>query len=160
MNTSGPIEGRDNCVAAWREVLCALPESGARALWCVDAEFEAWPFDEPGVLEAVQRWARTPGRVVNFIARDFEAVTRHHPRLSAWRRDWSHCIQAWTPDPEDRIELPCLLIAGRAGVELLDPERWRARRVGAAAELRQLVETTEAIAQRCGPAWPATVLGL
>ena len=98
--------------------------------------------------------------MMQFVALDFAPLSRRHARLAAWRRDWSHCIQAWQPDDEDRIELPGLLVAGDLGLEMLDAERWRARRAAAASDVRRLVETSEAIAQRCTPAWPATVLGL
>jgi hypothetical protein len=161
MSESQVIEGREACIAAWREALVELPERGVRTVWCIDADFAEWPFDDAAVLDALLHWAKGGARrTVHFVAADYAPIARRHPRLSAWRRDWSHCIQAWQPDDGDRIELPCLLVAGDTGLEMLDAERWRARRATGSADVRRLVETSEAIAQRCSPGWPATVLGL
>lgn len=161
MSESHVIEGREACIAAWREALVDLPARGVRSVWCIDADFAEWPFDDPAVLDALLRWAKgSAGRMMQFVAADYAPIARRHPRLSAWRRDWAHCIQAWQPEAEDRLELTGLLVAGDVGLELLDAERWRARRAAGAADVRRLVETSEAIAQRCSPAWPATVLGL
>lgn len=161
MSESHVIEGREACVNAWREALVDLPARAVRSVWCIDPDFVHWPFDDPAVLDALQRWAKGGvGRMMQFVAADFAPLARRHPRLTAWRRDWSHCIQAWQPEDEDRVELPGLLVAGDLGLEMLDAERWRARRAAGAADVRRLVETSEAIAQRCTPAWPATVLGL
>jgi len=161
MSESHVIEGREACTAAWRELLLDLPARGVRSVWCIDPDFSEWPFDDAAVLDALLRWAKGgAGRVMQFVAADYAPLARRHPRLAAWRRDWSHCIQAWQPADEDRIELPGLLVAGGVALEMLDAARWRARHVNAAAEVRELVETSEAIAQRCSPGWPATVLGL
>ena len=161
MSESHVIEGREACMAAWRDTLLGLPDRGVRSVWCIDPDFAHWPFDEPAVLEALLRWAKGgSGRVMHFVAADYAPLARRHPRLVARRRDWSHCIQAWMPEEEDRIELPGLLVAGDVGLEMLDAERWRARRAAGAADVRRLVETSEAIAQRCTPGWAGTVLGL
>lgn len=160
MNTSALIEGREACIAAWRDLLVGLPDSGARVLWCIDTDFADWPFNDMAVLDALFRWAREPGRMLQMVARDYEAVARRFPRLAAWRRDWSHCIQPWRPLDDEIVELPGVLSAGRQAIELLDPEHWRARRLTEAADLRRVAEMCDAIAQRCEPAWPATVLGL
>lgn len=161
MSESHVIEGREACTAAWRDLLVDLPARGVRSVWCIAPDFLDWPFDDAAVLDALQRWAKGgTGRVMHFVAADYASMARRHPRLAAWRRDWSHCVQAWQPDEEDRMELPGLLVAGDVGLEMLDAARWRARRATAAADVRQLVETSEAIAQRCAPGWPATVLGL
>ena len=161
MSESHVIEGREACTAAWREALLDLPVHGPRSVWCIDPDFAAWPFDDPAVLDALLRWAKGgAGRVMQFVAADYALLAHRHARLSAWRRDWSHCIQAWQPEAEDRVELRGMLVAGAVGLEMLDAERWRARRAAGAADVRRLVETSEAIAQRCSPAWPATVLGL
>ncbi|NRF69733.1 hypothetical protein HLB44_22260 [Aquincola sp. S2] len=154
------IDGRDACLAALRERLLALPGEAPRVVWCIDSDFADWPFDDTAVLQALQRWAQAPGRLLKVVGVDYDAVTRRFPRLAAWRRDWSHCVQAWQPAPDERVDLPSVLLAGTSAVELLDRERWRGRTLRDAAELRQLGEACDAITQRCEPAWPATTLGL
>jgi hypothetical protein len=161
MSESHVIEGREACRQAWREALIDLPARAARSVWCIDPDFVDWPLDDPAVLDAVRRWAKGgAGRMMRFVATDYGPLAHRHARLAAWRRDWSHCIEAWQTEEEDRVELRAVLLAGDGGLEMLDPEHWRARRVMGAADLRQLVETSEAIAQRCRPGWPVTVLGL
>ena len=161
MSESHVIEGREACRQAWREALIELPARAVRSVWCIDPDFADWPFDDPAVLDALLRWAKGgAGRMMRFVAADYALLSHRHARLVAWRRDWSHCIEAWQPEDEDRVELRAVLLAGDVGLEMLDPERWRARQVAGAADIRQLVETSEAIAQRCRPAWPVTVLGL
>jgi hypothetical protein len=154
------LDGRDACISALRDRLLALPGDAPRVVWCVDPNFADWPFDETPVLQALLRWAQAPGRQMRFVAADYDALMRRHPRLTAWRRDWSHCIQAWRPTDDERVELPSWLLAGGRAVEWLDREHWRGRWVRSPAELRQLDEACDALAQRCEPAWPGTVLGL
>ncbi|WP_284620445.1 hypothetical protein [Aquabacterium humicola] len=154
------LEGRDACISALREQLLALPSAAPRLVWCIDPDFVDWPFEEPAVMQALTRWAQAPGRQIRFMALDYDQLMRRHPRLAAWRRDWSHCIQAWRPADSERAELPSWLLAGGQAIEWLDREHWRGRRLQAPPELRQLEEACDALAQRCEPAWPATVLGL
>ncbi len=159
-SASGLIDGRNELMAAWRDLLLEGAARGARELVCVDADFDGWPLDDPALIDALGRWARPAGRVFRMIAIDFAPVARWHPRFAAWRRDWGHRFEAWRPSEGDRVELPSLLLAGARAVEVLDRERWRARHVRAPADLRALLEQCEAIAQRCEPAWPSTTLGL
>jgi hypothetical protein len=161
MSESVIIEGREACIQAWRDLLVSLPERGGHSVWCVDRDFAEWPLDDAAVLEALLRWGKAGARrMAHFVAADYAPVSRRFPRLVAWRRDWAHCVQAFRPFDEDKVDLPGILVVGSAGIEMLEPLRWRARRSEAAADLRRLVETSEAIAQRCEPGWPVTVLGL
>lgn len=157
---SGLIEGRNELTAAWRALLLEGAAAGARELVCVDADFAGWPLDEPALVDALGRWARPAGRAFRMIAVDFEPVARQHPRFAAWRRDWAHRFEARRLGEHERVDLPSLLLAGSQAIEVLDRERWRARRVSAPADLRSLHEQCEAIAQRCEPSWPSTTLGL
>ncbi|HSW03206.1 hypothetical protein [Aquabacterium sp.] len=154
------IEGRGDVIDVLRQLLVASANAGVRELRCVDANFVDWPLDDSSVLDALVRWARPPGRMLCFIAQDFDALARKHPRFTAWRRDWAHRFEALQPIDLAGAELPTLLWAGMQGVELLDRERWRARWLRDPAELRARKEEFEAIAQRCEPAWPSTTLGL
>jgi len=157
---SALIEGRTAVIAALRATVLRACEQGEREICCVAASFEDWPLDDAALLQALVRWARPPGRRLLMIGRDFDAVARRHPRFAAWRRDWSHRFDARQPGEQERIELPTFIVAGGASFELIDAERWRARQPESAAELHRLREESEAIAQRCEAAWPATTLGL
>lgn len=156
----GVSEGRDAFVATVRSLLLGLPERGPREVWMVDAEFEAWPLDDDTVLDALAVWLRPPGRRLHIVAGDFKAVQWRHPRFSAWRRPWTHVLDAWQPLPEERVQLSALLLAGDAALEMLDAARWRARMVSGRPALRVLHENVAGLLHRCQSAWPATTLGL
>lgn len=157
---SARIEGRSEVVAAWRDLLLSCADSAVREIRCVDPDFEHWPLDEPAVLDALVRWARPPGRLFQMLGADFAGLARRQPRFSNWRRDWAHRFEARSPGEHERMDLPSVLLVGGQGIELLDREHWRARRVTAPADLRPLVEAIDAMAQRCEAAWPSTTLGL
>jgi len=155
-----PIGGRAEVIAAWRALLAALPDAAPQRLWLVDADFTDWPLDEPALLQALTLWVRMPGRRMVWIGDDFEAVQRQHPRLTAWRRDYAHAIEAWRPIDGERVDWPSWLLADRGAVIVDDRARWRGRSVTAQDRLRELRDAIDALLQRCEPAWPATVLGL
>ena len=154
------IAGRAQALGAWRELIVGLPDAAPRRLRLVDADFSDWPFDEPAVLQALTQWIRQPGRRMTWIAEDFEAVERRHPRLAAWRRDYAHGVEAFRPGEGERVAWPCWLIADRTAVVLDDRAHWRGRTVTEPAHLREMCESADALLQRCEPAWPGRVLGL
>lgn len=154
------IEGRAEVVQTWRQLLVGCANAGVREIRCIDPDFVDWPLDESSVLDALVRWAKPPGRMLRFIANDYDALARRHPRFTAWRRDWAHRFEALQPIERTGEELPTLLWAGMQGAEVLDRERWRGRWLRDPVELRARAELCEAIAQRCEPAWPSTTLGL
>ena len=162
MSAAAPaeIDGRTRAMQAWRDLLVALPETAPRQLRLVDADFVDWPFGDAAVLQALTQWIRLPGRRMTWIAADFEAVERRFPRLAAWRRDFAHGVEAFRPAEGERVEWPSWLLADRDAVVLDDPPRRRGRIVTEPARLRELHDATDALLQRCEPAWPATVLGL
>lgn len=154
------IEGRDAVVQALGSVLQGLGGNPAREMWWVDTDYLEWPLDDPATLEALTQWARPHGRQLRMVGLDFTPVARRHPRFADWRRHWSHRFEALRPIESERAELPTLLLAGQQAIEVLDRERWRARWLRTPTEWRALHEQSEAIAQRCEPAWPSTTLGL
>lgn len=156
----GLIEGRTSVLAALQACLVQACEQGERELRWIAASFDDWPLDDAALLQALVRWARPPGRHLLLVGRDFDRLARCHPRFAAWRRDWSHRFEARQPGEQERLELPTFMVSGSSAFELIDLERWRARRPSAAADLHRLREEFDAISQRCEPAWPATTLGL
>ncbi|MBI5257281.1 MAG: hypothetical protein HY855_12340 [Burkholderiales bacterium] len=154
------IEGREALRQALRGALLGLGENPARVMWWVAPDYLEWPLDEPGVLDALTRWARPHGRLLRMVGLDFESVSRHHPRFTDWRRQWAHRFEALRPVDDERAELPTLMLAGQQAIEVLDRDRWRSRWLRTPSEWRALQEQCEAIAQRCEPAWPSTMLGL
>jgi hypothetical protein len=154
------IDGRAQAIAAWRDLIAALPDSAPLRLWLVDVDFADWPLEDPALLQAMTQWIRLPGRRMVWIGADFESLQRRCPRLAAWRRDYAHGIEAYRPAEGERVDWPSWLLAERTAVVLEDRSHWRGRRVTLAAPLREMREAADALLQRCEPAWPATVLGL
>ena len=157
---TGVIDGRRAFTEALRIPLLALGDASTRELWLIDDGFEAWPLDEPAVLDAMSQWHRAAGRQVHMIGADFDAVARRHPRFANWRRSRVHGFDAWQPLEADRSELGAVLLAGDHAVELLDREHWRARIQLSPAALRALAENAASLLRRCESAWPVTTLGL
>lgn len=156
------LVGREAWIGALRQVLCTPGQgmSGGRRLLLWSADFAEWPLDEAPVLDALAQCLRAPGHQLVFIARDYEALARRHPRLTRWRRDWAHRIEAWSPTVPIEGEPAGLLMSGTQAVQLLDAVHWRSRMLGDAPLVRALWEQVDASLQRCAPAWPATTLGL
>jgi hypothetical protein len=154
------LSGRSELLDAVRQLLLELPEQAPRRVVLLDTEFGDWPIDEPDVLEALSNWARPPGRQLLLIGLDFAALARQRPRFGSWRRAWTHRVDVWRPGDLTGPGLPAWLLAGHLAIEWLDRQHWRGRRVTEPAALRAMDEATDAILQRCEPAWPVTTLGL
>lgn len=157
------VHGRQAWSDALRDLFLALPQvpTGAgRDLWMVGEWFEAWPLDEPAVLDALSQWIKPAGRRLHIAGGDFEAVQRRHPRFATWRRDRGHLIDAWQPAQTERVVLGPLLLAPHQALELLEVERWSARSVRDPSALRALRDGVAALLHRCESGWPVTTLGL
>jgi hypothetical protein len=157
---TAPIEGRQDFAEALRQILVGLPGQNTRELWLIDEQFSGWPLDEPTVLDALSQWARLGGRQIHMVGLDFDAVSRSHPRFTAWRRPFGHAVAAWQPAADQRVPLNAVLLTSAAGIELLERTHWRARWVTDPAALRHLAENVAELQHRCEPAWPVTTLGL
>lgn len=155
------LSGRTDCLQGLRRALLQALEDGAAAVWCVDTDYSDWPLDDAEVIDALAKWARPTGRSLHMIGGQFDVTAHRHPRFSRWRRDWSHRFDAWSPvDAAQVPDLPMLLVAGRAGLEVVDRVHWRGRRLAEPQQVKQALEHCEMLRQHCEPAWPATTLGL
>lgn len=154
------IASRSEFDQAAASILCALPEVKPRELTLVDADFSPWPLAAPPVLNALTQWVRLPGRRLRLLGARYDIVERDQSRFAMWRRSFAHAIECYSPTEVEPSDLPSLLLGDASGLELLDRERYQARR---SAERRWLVmqrERIDALLQRSEPAWPVTVLGL
>jgi hypothetical protein len=135
--------------------------AGARRIVWVDADFADWPLDDPALLEALTAWLRLPARRLVLLARDYAGVPRQHPRFVAWRRTWSHAIEAWTPADGAAGDLPVLVLDdGAVSVHVIDPQRWRGRAQVDPRATRLWRDEVDALLQRCETAFPVNTLGL
>lgn len=155
------IGSRDDFVAAVRAaVSCALERRARRMVWA-DADFADWPLDDAALLEPLTAWVRLPQRRLTLVATHFDGVLRRSPRFVAWRRTWSHAVDAFSPAAGDDDDLPSLLLVdGVRALHRFDPVRCRGRVSDEASALRGWADRIDAFLQRCEPAFPATTLGI
>jgi hypothetical protein len=150
------IDGRSDFTAAVRLALTQAARERARELCFVDADFEAWPLEDPEVLAALTAWARLPKRHLLMLACRFDDVPRRCPRFTAWRRDW---VESRATDVESS-QVPTLLLAGVHSLHLADRLRWRGHWLADDSEIGSWREVVDVVMQRSEPDFPANTLGL
>jgi hypothetical protein len=155
----GRFEGREAFGQLVRDALACAAREGWREIILCDASFADWPLGERAVAESLQAWSKSGRRCV-LLARRYDDVLRQHARFVAWRRTWSHIVEARGCPSADPLELPSAIwspqwvtrrldVEHSTGVSGSEPER----RVA----LRELLDEW---LQKSSPAFPATTLGL
>jgi hypothetical protein len=62
------------------------------------------------------------------VAHRYDGLARQCPRFVAWRRNWSHAIDAWSPSEGVDVRLPTLAIDDdRLCLQVFDSTHWRGR---------------------------------
>src|SRR4051812_23478037 len=90
---SGRFEGREAFRQLVRDALACAAREGWREIILCDADFSEWPLGEREVAQSLQDWSAT-GRRCTLLARKWDSVVRSHARFVAWRKTWSHIIDA------------------------------------------------------------------
>ena len=161
MNLPPSIDTRESFAAALRWGFENAAADGARCISCVDASFEHWPLDDPGLLEGLTAWAKLPQRRLLLLAARYDEVPRRQPRFTAWRRDWAHAVTALQAPQDFAADLPTLLLDDRkTSVHLIDALNWRGR---AAVDPRARMlwqEKIDVVLQRSEAGFAVTTLGL
>ena len=160
--TSGQgFEGSTEFAQALRAAMAHASEHATRRIcWC-DEDFADWPLGEAEWLDQLTRWARTSGRELVMIARDYTVIERRHPRFAVWRRDWAHVIQCMVPDETRTAALPTLWIdSDDQALRVFDHEHLRGRSGFDRVDRQRAREDFDAILQRASPGFAAVTLGL
>jgi hypothetical protein len=153
------FEGRDDFQQLVRDALACAAREGWRELILSDAGFEDWPLGERAVVESLQAWSRTGRRIV-LLAKNYEALSRRCARFVAWRRTWSHIVDARACAAADALELPSAIWSPHWVLERRDLER-SIGYCGREAQRRLLLhENLREWLQKSAPSFPATTLGL
>ena len=136
------------------------------SMLAVDDDFSQWPLGERGCVESLQRWALSSpagGRFL-MLARQWDAVPRHHPRWARWLPTWDHKVsrKALLDEEQSSLQIvrPMLVLQGVGGMQMLDPERGIGRWSCHDADLSAWWHLGDAISQRSENAMPVTTLGL
>jgi hypothetical protein len=153
------IDGRSDFAAALRRALAQAARERARELCLVDADFEAWPLDDPQVLSSLTAWARLPKRTMLMIAGRFDGLPRRCPRFTAWRRTWAHVVECRATEVE-ASQVPTLLLAGPHSLHLADRLQWRGHWLADDSEISAWREVVDVLMQRSEADFPANTLGL
>lgn len=152
----GPVELRAALLAGLLQATAdAEPE-----ITLVDADFAAWPLDEPALIDALTAWAKGPQRRLRLLAHHFDELPRRHPRFTAWRRPFAHVIDCREAPEVDVSEFPLLLLTARCGLQCGAGPRFAGRWLDEDAERRTWRGVVDAITQRSVAAFPAHTLGL
>jgi hypothetical protein len=134
---------------------------GTRSILCVDPSFEAWPLDDPALLERLTAWLRLPQRRLQLLAASYDEFPRQLPRFTEWRRHWAHAVQPAQCPQEFAAGLPSVLLdERRISVQLIDSVHWRGRADRDARSRLLWQERIDVVLQRSEPAFAITTLGL
>lgn len=155
----GRFDGPQAFAQHVRDALAAAAAEGWREVILSDADFSDWPLGERAVAQALQDWSAS-GRRCTLLARRWDEVQRRHARFVAWRRTWSHIIEARACPGADRLELPSAIWSPGWVLHRVDLDHGAgycgsepARRVALRELLGQWLD-------KSSPAFAATTLGL
>jgi hypothetical protein len=146
-------------------MVLAACASQARRILMLDPNMLDWPLSDPEVLDAIAHWGRAGGRL-ELLAPDFTQAARYHARFHQWRMKWDHLLRIGSFDEGEAgpgWPTSMLIVVGgeAAGVlRVLDFEAWRAVLSRQATDRQAALEQFDAIAQRSGPSWPLSTVGL
>lgn len=155
------LRSRADFNAALRWSLAHAIGSRSRRLTWTDPDFAIWPLGDPALLQQLTTWLKLPQRRLVLIAHRFDAVSRLHPRFVAWRRDWSHAIDAWSPSEGVEVRLPTLAIDDdRLCLQVFDSTHGRGRLSLDEQAVRAWRDEIDALLQRCEAAFPVHQVGL
>jgi hypothetical protein len=159
LDRGGTIDGRGEFAAAARYAMSRAVHERVREICLVDPDFEAWPLNDEVVLAGLDAWVRLPMRRMLVVAGRFDAVPRLFARFTEWRVTWAHAVECRATDVE-ASQIPTLLLAGPASLQLADRRRWRGHVLADDRELSDWREVVDALVQRSEPDFAASALGL
>jgi hypothetical protein len=162
-NTGGLPEGRFEGPKAFADLVrqalaCAAAEPWPHLILS-DPDFNDWPLGERAVVDSLNAWA-SPGRRIQFMARDFRLLRERHPRLVQWRVTWSHLVEAQAVRSRAGGELPSAIWSPHWMLARVDLERCVAVASSVPERRAVLQERLQSCWQQGSPGFPATTLGL
>ena len=135
-------------------------ERGARGIWFTDPHFADWPLDDPDLLAHLTAWLRLPQRRLVLLAERYDDLVRSKPRFVAWRRQWAHAVEAWSPQDQPAHLPTWLLDDGPVCLAVGDRVHWRGRCAIDPREAHLRRQELDAVLQRSETAFPVNQLGL
>jgi hypothetical protein len=155
----GAFAGRQDFQQLIRDAIAQAAKEGWREMIWFDLNYEDWPLGERSVEASLQAWSET-GRKLTIVAKRFDSVISTHHRFVAWRKQWSHIIEARAVSSASDEEFPSLILAPDWAMQRLQPALCKGvagyeakRRI----DLRELTNEWLAISSS---SFAATTLGL
>lgn len=155
----GRFSGRTEFIDVIRQAFGAAAQLGVREIIVCDADFDDWPLGERAVTEALGNWSRG-GRKFTMLARNYDTITRRHPRFVTWRRTWSHIVECRGSASLASDSLPSAMWTPSWVFERIDLERSAGYSGHEASRRVALRECLNERLLKSVPAFPATTLGL
>jgi hypothetical protein len=156
---TGRFSGRKVFQQLVRDAFACAAREGWREIILSDADFEDWPLAERAVVQSLEAWSQT-GRQCTLLARRYDGVVRNHARFVAWRRTWSHIIEARACSTADGAELPSAIWSPGWVLQRLDAERCTGMSGSEPERRLRLRENLHEWLRKSSPSFPATTLGL
>ncbi len=155
----GRFEGREVFRQHVRDALACAQQEGWREIIVSDAGFHDWPLGERAVVESLLAWSRAGRRFV-MLARNYDELTRAHPRFVNWRKTWAHIIECRRCATADPLDLPSVMWTSGWALARLDPER----STGVCTDLPErrvaIHESLQEWLRQSSSGFPVTTLGL
>jgi hypothetical protein len=156
---NGRFEGRSAFVQLLRDAIGLAAREGWHEMIWSDASFEDWPLNERAVIDTLHAWAKS-GRRLTLLATRFDGLVSHAPRFVAWRRTWSHIVEARQCRHDNALDFPSAIWSPHWAMRRLDPVRC-AGVAGVEAQLRvNLHELLNEKIRLSSAGFPASTLGL
>jgi hypothetical protein len=114
----GAFCGRADFQQLIRDALAQAAQEGWREMVWFDLNYVDWPLGERCVQASLQAWSAT-GRKLTIVAKRFDAVAAGHHRFVAWRRQWSHIVEARAVSGASDEEFPSLILSPQWAMQRL-----------------------------------------
>jgi hypothetical protein len=136
----------------------AATEGWSEMVWS-DGDFMEWPLRESAVTLSLHAWAKK-GRRLTLLARNYDAVLRHHPRFVQWRETWSHLVDCRVCKGVEATDFVSAMWSPVWAMRRLDLERSTGLVTSEPQSRLQLRELLNEYLRNSSPGCPATTLGL
>ena len=155
----GRFEGREAFRQHVRDALACAQREDWREIIISDAGFHDWPLGERAVVDSLLAWSRT-GRKFVMLARNYDELTRAHPRFVSWRKTWAHIIECLRCSTADPLAIPSVFWTSGWALQRLDSERSTGVCTDLAERRVAIHESLQEWLRQSSAGFPVTTLGL
>ena len=155
----GTFAGRADFQQIVRNAIAQAAVSRWQEMVWFDVNYADWPLGERAVQADLQAWSES-GRKLTIVAKRFEPLIATHHRFVAWRKQWSHVVDARAIPSASDEEFPSFLLATDWAMQRLQPTLSKGVASYEAKRRVDLQELSRQFLAISSPAFAATTLGL